>query len=68
VNTPQFDWARTRMPRQPRPVAPVVQPEVIADAVYRATLVPGRDRRMALPGFVDRYLASWRRQTVGIIL
>ena len=23
VNTPQFDWARTHMPRQPRPVAPV---------------------------------------------
>src|SRR5262249_141328 len=26
VNTPQFDWARTRMPRQPRPVPSVVQP------------------------------------------
>src|SRR5581483_5375859 len=30
VNTPQFDWARTRLPRAVRPVAPVVQPEVIA--------------------------------------
>ncbi|WGR93108.1 SDR family oxidoreductase [Bradyrhizobium sp. ISRA435] len=30
VNTPQFDWARTHVARQPRPVPPVVQPEVIA--------------------------------------
>jgi NAD(P)-dependent dehydrogenase (short-subunit alcohol dehydrogenase family) len=33
VNTPQFDWARTRMPRKPRPVPPVVQPEAVADII-----------------------------------
>ena len=38
VNTPQFDWARTHMARQPRPVPPVVQPEVIADAIVRAAV------------------------------
>jgi NAD(P)-dependent dehydrogenase (short-subunit alcohol dehydrogenase family) len=70
VNTPQFDWARTHMPRQPRPVAPVVQPEVIADAVYEAVRHPGREYwiglstlkvilgNMVLPAYLDRYLAT----------
>jgi len=70
VNTPQFDWARTHMPRQPRPVAPVVQPEVIADAVYQAVRHPHREiwigfstlkvilGNMVLPSWLDRYLAK----------
>jgi len=69
VNTPQFDWARTHMPHQPRPVPPVVQPEVIADAIFRAALNPRREiwigmstlkailGNMVLPEFLDRYLA-----------
>lgn len=36
LNTPQFDWCRSHMPRQARPVAPVYQPEVGAHAVYWA--------------------------------
>jgi hypothetical protein len=36
VNTPQFDWARTHMKNQPRPVAPEFQPETIADAIHKA--------------------------------
>ncbi|MDP2125756.1 MAG: SDR family oxidoreductase [Pseudohongiella sp.] len=32
-NTPQFDWARHRMPARPRPVAPVFRPEVAARAI-----------------------------------
>jgi hypothetical protein len=70
VNTPQFDWARTRMPGQPRPVAPVVQPEVIARAVFDAVRHPRREYwigwstlkvilgNMVLPAFLDRYLAK----------
>jgi len=70
VNTPQFDWARTRMPRQPRPVAPVFQPEVIARAVFEAVRQPRREvwigtstlkvilGNMLLPAFLDRYLAK----------
>ncbi|MDE2471500.1 MAG: SDR family oxidoreductase [Bradyrhizobium sp.] len=70
VNTPQFDWARTHMPRQPRPVAPVVQPEVIANVVYAAVRHPRREYwiglstlkvilgNMVLPGWLDRYLAK----------
>jgi short-subunit dehydrogenase len=69
VNTPQFDWARTHMARQPRPVPPVVQPEVIADAIVRAVEKPQREYWIGLstlkiilgntllPRFLDRYLA-----------
>ncbi|HZR62802.1 MAG TPA: SDR family oxidoreductase [Xanthobacteraceae bacterium] len=69
VNTPQFDWAKTHMPHQPRPVPPVVQPEVIADAIFRTALNPRREvwvgmstlkailGTMVLPDFLDRYLA-----------
>jgi NAD(P)-dependent dehydrogenase (short-subunit alcohol dehydrogenase family) len=36
MNTPQFDWAKSRLPRQPQPVPPIYQPEVGADAVHHA--------------------------------
>lgn len=36
MNTPQFDWVKTRMPRKPQPVPPIYQPEVAAQAVYWA--------------------------------
>ena len=70
VNTPQFDWARTHMKLRPRPVPPVVQPEVIAEATFRAALHPKREYwigwstikviigNMLLPEFLDRYLAK----------
>ena len=70
VNTPQFDWAMTHLPRQPRPVPPVVQPEVIADAIMRGVVRPRREywiglstlkvifANMVLPGFLDHYLAK----------
>lgn len=69
VNTPQFDWARTHMSSQPRPVAPVVEPEVIARAVFDVVHAPHRELwiglstlkvilgNMILPAFLDRYLA-----------
>jgi short-subunit dehydrogenase len=69
VNTPQFDWARNHMPHQPRPVAPVFQPEAIAREIYRAALrAPrelwiGRSTAEAIlgnavaPGILDRFLA-----------
>ena len=70
VNTPQFDWARTRMPFQPRPVAPVVEPDIIAGAVFDAVRNHKREYwiglstlkvilgNMVLPAFLDRYLAK----------
>ena len=69
VNTPQFDWARTHMSKAPRPVGPVVQPEAIADIVFRAAFDPKREYwlglstlkailgGMILPKFLDGYLA-----------
>jgi len=70
VNTPQFDWARAHMARAPRPVAPVVEPEAIAEAVFRAACRPAREYwiglstlkvilgNMLMPGLLDRYLAK----------
>jgi len=69
VNTPQFDWARTHMAREPRPVPPVVEPEAITEAAFRAALSPPRELwigwstlkvilgNMVLPRVLDRYLA-----------
>jgi short-subunit dehydrogenase len=36
LNTPQFDLARTRLPRHPRPVPPIFEPEVAAEAIVWA--------------------------------
>jgi len=70
VNTPQFDWARAHMARAPRPVAPVVEPEAIAEAVFGAVRRPAREYwiglstlkvilgNMLMPGVLDRYLAK----------
>jgi short-subunit dehydrogenase len=70
VNTPQFDWARTHMHQQPRPVAPVFEPEVIAEAVLAAAQRPRREywigrstlelilANSIVPEFFDRLLAK----------
>lgn len=36
LNTPQFDWVKSRLPRHPQPVPPIFQPEVGAKAVVWA--------------------------------
>jgi NAD(P)-dependent dehydrogenase (short-subunit alcohol dehydrogenase family) len=36
LNTPQFGWCRSKMPRKAQPVPPIFQPEVGAEAVYWA--------------------------------
>jgi NAD(P)-dependent dehydrogenase (short-subunit alcohol dehydrogenase family) len=70
LNTPQFDWVRSRLPNRARPVPPIFQPEVGARAVIYAALHPERrditvggstarailGNRVA-PGLLDRYLA-----------
>jgi NAD(P)-dependent dehydrogenase (short-subunit alcohol dehydrogenase family) len=70
LNTPQFDWCRTKMPKQPRPVPPVYEPEIAADAIFWAA---HHDRRQVYvgassvgailgnkvaPGLLDKYLAK----------
>ncbi|HYZ90262.1 MAG TPA: SDR family oxidoreductase [Myxococcales bacterium] len=68
VNTPQFEVVRTRLPRHPKPVPPIYQPEVIAHAVLRVARRPARELWLApsaikailgqriIPGLLDRYL------------
>ncbi len=70
MNTPQFEWMRSRMPRRPRPVAPVYAPELAAKAVLEAAESPQADllvgwptlvalaANSVAPGLVDRYLAT----------
>jgi len=36
LNTPQFGWVRSRLPRRPQPVPPIFQPEVAAEAIVWA--------------------------------
>ena len=69
VNTPQFDWARVHINHTPRPMGRPVEPEVIADAVFRVARGSWREYwlglptlltilgNMILPGYLDRYLA-----------
>jgi NAD(P)-dependent dehydrogenase (short-subunit alcohol dehydrogenase family) len=35
-NTPQFDWARSKLPRRLQPVPPIYQPEIAAEAIVWA--------------------------------
>ena len=71
VNTPQFSWVLSRLPRHPQPVPPIYQPEVAARAVVFAAEHPRRKQywvgastagtvlgqRLA-PALLDRYLAK----------
>ncbi|GAA1090966.1 SDR family oxidoreductase [Kitasatospora arboriphila] len=70
VNTPQFDWVRSRLPRRAQPVPPIYQPEIAARAVLYAADHPARREywvgastvatliaNAVAPGLLDRYLA-----------
>ena len=48
-NTPQFDWARTRMPRQPQPLPPIFQPEVAARGIVWAAYHRRRELYIGFP-------------------
>jgi NAD(P)-dependent dehydrogenase (short-subunit alcohol dehydrogenase family) len=68
-NTPQFDWARSKLPRRVQPVPPIFQPEVAGDAILHASLAPRREvwvgwpavksilSTRVLPGLGDRLAA-----------
>lgn len=69
VNTPQFEWARSRMPRRPQPVPPIYSPALIAEAVVWTAEHMPRELTIAtsalkaiigqklIPGLLDHYLA-----------
>jgi hypothetical protein len=71
VNTPQFSWVRSKLPRQAQPVPPIFEPEVAARAVLWAADHPERREywvgastvgtlvaNAIAPGLLDRYLAK----------
>ena len=70
VNTPQFDWVRSHLPKQSQPVPPVYQPEVAADAIVFAATNNRREVYVGwpavkaiwankfFPGLLDWYLGK----------
>jgi NAD(P)-dependent dehydrogenase (short-subunit alcohol dehydrogenase family) len=69
LNTPQFSWTKSRLPRKAQPVPPIYQPEVAADAIvwaahhYRREWRVGASTSLVItgnkiaPGWGDWYLA-----------
>ena len=69
LNTPQFGWVKTRLPRKAQPVPPIFQPEVAAEAIYFAAHHPRREfyvgwssaqaiiANKIAPGLLDHFLA-----------
>jgi NAD(P)-dependent dehydrogenase (short-subunit alcohol dehydrogenase family) len=80
MNTPQFDWLESRLPRKPQPVPPIFQPEVAADAVVWASHRRRREvyvgmptvkamwGNRVIPGLLDWYLGrtGYEAQQTGI--
>ncbi|WCR11031.1 SDR family oxidoreductase [Paracoccus stylophorae] len=76
VNTPQFDWARSRMGAEPQPVPPIFAPETVARQILRAAETCPREMwigapaaesilgTLAAPAIMDRMMASkaWSSQ------
>jgi len=58
VNTPQFSWVLSRLPRHPQPVPPIYQPEVAARAVLLAADHPGHKEHWAGASTVATILAQ----------
>jgi len=70
MNTPQFDWVRSRLPRAPQPVPPIYEPEIAADAIVWAASHRRREISVGAPTvaaiwgnkiaspLLDRYLAK----------
>lgn len=48
-NTPQFDWGRTCLQRQPQPLPPIFQPELAAESVVFAAEHPRREFWVGFP-------------------
>ncbi|MDP9360938.1 MAG: SDR family oxidoreductase, partial [Acidobacteriota bacterium] len=71
LNTPQFRWVKSRLPRKAQPVPPIFQPEVAADAIVWAAYSGRREINVGwpttkavvgnnlVPGLADHYLARY---------
>src|SRR5438045_827187 len=49
LNTPQFEWVESRLPRKPQPVPPIFQPEVAARGIYWAAHHRRREVNIGFP-------------------
>jgi short-subunit dehydrogenase len=49
LNTPQFDWCRSKLPNKAQPVPPIYQPEVAARAIVFASKNRRREIYVGLP-------------------
>lgn len=70
VNTPQFDWIRTTMPKKPKPASPPYQPEIAAEAIRFAAYSRRKNVMLGWPtlqavwgdrfasAMLDHYLAA----------
>jgi NAD(P)-dependent dehydrogenase (short-subunit alcohol dehydrogenase family) len=70
MNTPQFRWVKSRLPRKGQPVPPIFQPEVAADAIVWGAYSGRREVNVGgptseaiignnfVPGLGDWYLAE----------
>jgi NAD(P)-dependent dehydrogenase (short-subunit alcohol dehydrogenase family) len=70
MNTPQFQWVKSRLPNKPQPVPPIFQPEVAAEVIVWAAHHDRREIFVGMPtveaivanklepGMLDRYLAK----------
>lgn len=52
MNTPQFTWCRSKMPRHPQPVPPIFQPEVAAERIVWASHHKRREVFVGMPTVV----------------
>jgi NAD(P)-dependent dehydrogenase (short-subunit alcohol dehydrogenase family) len=69
MNTPQFSWVKNLLPKKARPVPPIYQPEIAAEAILYASRHDRREIYVGLPtikaiignklfpGLLDQYLA-----------
>src|SRR5437588_9292576 len=62
LNTTQFTWGRTKLPKQTMPVPPIYQPEAAADAVHPAAHPKRRQIYVGYPtvmNIVGERVAPW---------
>jgi short-subunit dehydrogenase len=81
INTPLFNWARSKLGVQPMPVPPVYEPHAVADAICHAAEHGGREivvggwgklltmAQWLSPSLLDRYMLqggrAFRQQRTG---
>ena len=49
LNTPQFDWCKSKLPNKAQPVPPIYQPEIAAEAIVFASKSTRREIYVGLP-------------------